>query len=106
MWVQNMDHTWKNVVDGIPIAPVSGSIAIAGFQPNRTYALEWWDTYKTTNQKYLTESIVADSSGVLTIEIVDLVKDVAIKVIGDGSVPVPSLSPPGNVTVAEGRKYY
>lgn len=42
IWVQHVDHTWRNVVDGIGLSlPISGNITMDGFTPNMDLDIEW-----------------------------------------------------------------
>jgi hypothetical protein len=79
LWVQNRSHTWRNVVDGIAIAPASGSIVVPGFKPGTAYRLECWNTYLAGQGTASVERVVADSSGQVTIDVASLVTDVAFK---------------------------
>lgn len=85
LWVQNKNHTWRNVVNNVTIAPVSGTVQIGGFVPNRAYTVEWWNTYQTSGQVTSTQQITASSGGVLTLPVSSLTTDVAVKVINSGS---------------------
>jgi len=76
LWIQNHNHTWKNVVDGVTIAPVSGMVSIEGLADGR-YIIEWWDTY--TGICTHTE-VVTVEDGVLSFSVSSLDKDVAVKI--------------------------
>lgn len=86
VWIQNKQHTWRNAVAGT-VTPVSGSITIPGFSPSTPYPVEWWDT--TTGSPVLTESRSTDPAGNLTLEVSDLVSDVAVQVGDDSGRPLP-----------------
>ena len=83
LWVQNKDHTWRNVVDGASIPARSGTVEMIGFQPNQSYTVEWWDPYQTDKAQQVTgsETIVAQGNGVLVIPVSNLTTDVALKII-------------------------
>lgn len=87
IWVQNRQHTWKNVVDGIPIEPVSGELVIPGFRAGAAYRLERWDTYEAGGRIASTEQLVADSSGALRVLVASLRTDVALKISASGGLP-------------------
>ena len=95
LWVQNRAHTWKNVVDGVVVSPISGSIVVPGFKPGTTYALERWDTYVPGGRVASVENVVGDSTGRLTIRVASLPTDVAFK-IQTGSANVPRV-PTGEI---------
>jgi len=78
LWVQNTNHTWKNVVDQAAIPSISGVILVPGFKPGTKYDLEWWDTW-AAEKAVRTEQVVASRSGDVRIEIRDLGKDLALK---------------------------
>jgi hypothetical protein len=90
LWLQNTNHTWNNVVDGVPIPAISGTVEVSGFQPEQSYSVEWWDAYQTDKAQQIvrTESILAQPDGSILIPVDDLSTDVAIKVIDlDGCGP-------------------
>ncbi len=59
LWIQNRQHTWRNVVDGVAITPISGSITIPDLAPG-LYRVTWWDTLSGTPFLTQTVSNVAD----------------------------------------------
>lgn len=79
LWVQNSQHTWKHVVDGVPVAPVSGEIVVPGFRPSIRYVLERWDTYAPGGRVVSTEDITSDVQGRLHVAVADLRTDVALR---------------------------
>ncbi|HET8671292.1 MAG TPA: hypothetical protein VFM05_11890, partial [Candidatus Saccharimonadales bacterium] len=80
LWIANQNHTWKSVVDGVSVTPISGTITLGGFDPNTSYKVEWWDTYAGTVSS--TQTISTDSQGNVVLSVNDLVTDTAVK-IGD-----------------------
>jgi hypothetical protein len=77
VWVQNRDHTWWNVVNGIPVEPIrTATIELSGFVDGQ-YVVEWWDTYAGRITR-LEEVVV--SGGKFQITVKDLAKDIALKV--------------------------
>ena len=79
LWVQNNQHTWKNVVDGVSIAPASGEVIVPGFTPSTTYTLERWNTYAADGQPSF-QSVASDAAGNLRISVSALTTDVAFRV--------------------------
>ena len=80
IWVQNINHTWRNVMqvdNPQTISPESGTITI-GMSPNRTYSIEWWDTY--TGELLSSQTQEPDSAGNLMLSISNLETDVALKI--------------------------
>ncbi len=78
LWVQNSAHTWRNVVDGAPIQPISGEVQVSGFQPGINLTVEWWNTY--TGSLIRRSSVQSDATGSLDLAIDQLTTDVAVKV--------------------------
>ena len=80
IWIQNINHTWRNVMrvdNPQSISPESGTITIS-LSPNRTFTIEWWDTY--SGELLTTETAESDSSGNLTFSVSGLETDVAVKI--------------------------
>ena len=44
LWIRHRLYTWRNVVDGVTIPPVSGQITIPDLLTG-TYRVTWWDTW-------------------------------------------------------------
>jgi len=89
LWVQNKNHTWKNVVDGVEnISGLSGTITLAGFTPDTTLAVQW-HAFTTQGLPTITNSTVTTSpagSLTLTLPTDQNITDIGIK-IGDYSSP-------------------
>lgn len=78
LWIDNADHTWKNVVDGVVIPPASATLTIQGL-PQGIYIAEWWDTGSGEVIRVEIAAHVVGSAGVLSFSIADLEADVAVK---------------------------
>jgi hypothetical protein len=78
LWIQNRAHTWRNVVDGAVIPPISATVTITGLGAGVEHRVEWWDPCegRTTHVR----TVAADPNGSITITVADLTSDVAIKV--------------------------
>jgi hypothetical protein len=85
LWIQNVDHTWKNVVDGAPVEAVSGTIRISGFTPGQTYLVYWWDPYalEPARQVTRTEQITAQADQTLILSVDGLSTDLAVMIQPD-----------------------
>jgi hypothetical protein len=83
LWIDNADHTWKNVVDGVSIPPASASLTIQGFRGGQVYKVEWWDTWESdpAQQPASTEFVVAQPDGSITVAVYGLGSDIALKII-------------------------
>ncbi len=80
LWIDNANHTWKNVVDGAAIPTASATLAIQGL-PQGTYTAEWWDTRSGRVTSVVTAAHTVGSAGGLSFSIVDLETDLAVKFI-------------------------
>jgi len=78
-WVQNRLHTWKNVADGIAIAPINETIKFIGFEVNKNYKVEKWQFSPLI---VANESVLSNDQGEIDISIQNLTTDAAFK-IGD-----------------------
>jgi uncharacterized repeat protein (TIGR01451 family) len=77
LWVQNRNHTWRNVVDGLIISQLSGQIVVPDMPPG-TYRIEWWNTY---TGEIIDSGIVEGSSAGLVLNLpASLSDDIAVKV--------------------------
>lgn len=84
LWIDNSNHTWKKVVDGVTIPPVSGTVTITGLR-NGPYKVEWWDT--STGVVTSTEPVEC-IDGKINLPISGLATDKACKIYqGDASPP-------------------
>lgn len=78
LWIQNKEHTWKNIVDGKTIEPQKARIAIPGFGTGGSFMLEWWDTYK--GKPLLTNKVTVKENTDLVVELPSgLTTDIALK---------------------------
>jgi hypothetical protein len=76
LWVDNSEHTWKNVVDGKYVPSASGTIIIQDM-PSGTYQAEWWNTRKGTI--YSKNNYNVGDDGLLSVYINNLDTDLALK---------------------------
>ncbi len=100
LWVQNAQNTWKNVADGVTIAPVSASIALPGFRPNAQYTVESWNTYEPDAAKQITQhsEIVAQADGVVVLAVENLASDIALKIFDKNPLAGDALAAATNAT--------
>jgi len=85
-WIQNVGHTWYDVVNQIPWGSLSGTVMVAGFAPDRTYSIAWWEFDDPGSLTIQEGTVTADASGNLTLDLATLpstVTDVAVKISGD-----------------------
>lgn len=82
LWIQNTQHTWRSVVDGLVISPISGTITLPGFQAGQAYTVAWWNTYETNLglETPTTETIIAQPNGGIILTVSNLVNDTAVKI--------------------------
>ena len=81
-WIQNIDHTWKNVVNGMNIPKIASTITVQGFKAGKDYLLQWCDPYQTDiNQQVIrTEILRGQSDGSLKIVVTGLSSDIAVRI--------------------------
>jgi hypothetical protein len=93
LWVQNVQHTWKRVVNNTSINPVNGTITL----PSATgeYNVEWWSTRAPANPVLKRETVIANGSLVLNLPAA-LSDDIAVKISKKGVGGEPT--PPPNLT--------
>lgn len=75
LWIQNTDHTWKKYADGVR-SNQTGTVQFS-MSPNRTYTVEWWDTY--TGAVKQTQTVTSNASGLVTLSVSNLPDDIAVK---------------------------
>jgi hypothetical protein len=82
LWVRNVDHTWKNVVDGVPVLEVSGAIRLSGFVAGQSYLVQWWDPYEPDPERQVlrTEQVAARADQTLELGVDNLVTDLAVTI--------------------------
>lgn len=78
LWIQNKNHTWKNVLDNKNISPISTTITLRGFQPNTSYPLERWNTYQ--GKIASTGQVRSNGSGTIQIDVSNLTTDFAVRI--------------------------
>jgi hypothetical protein len=90
LWVQNIRHSWKNVVDNISnLSGLSGTVTLSGFTPNLPLNVEWYAFTTKGMPAILHSSATTDSQGkiVLAFPTDRQITDVGIK-IGDYPHPI------------------
>jgi hypothetical protein len=82
LWIQNLDHTWINVANGISIQPISSTITLSGFLAGNKYNLQWCDPYQIESklQAGNIETLTAQADGSLKIMVANLTSDIAVKI--------------------------
>jgi len=83
LWVQNKNHTWRNVVDGVNgIAGLSGTVTIDSFSPNTTYNVEWHEFGTQGTPTIQHSTVTSDGNGkiVLNLPTAPQITDVSIKI--------------------------
>jgi hypothetical protein len=85
LWIQNVDHTWRNEVDGIDdISGLSGTVTIAGFAANKNFDIEWHEFNSQGIPTIEYSSTTSDETGTIVLDLPadPQITDVGIK-IGD-----------------------
>jgi hypothetical protein len=83
LWVDNAQHTWANVVDGVSIQPASGTLIVPGLRAGQVYDIVWWDPYAPDPAEMITgsEKIIARPGGSIILAVHDLRRDAALKIV-------------------------
>jgi PKD repeat protein len=79
LWIQNKQHTWRNVMgvdNPTVVTPQSGQVTFQ-MKPSSPYLIEYWDTY--SGEIVRREYINSDANGFVAINIVRLESDLALK---------------------------
>lgn len=76
LWIDNANHTWKNVVDNISITPAGGLLTLQQL-PAGNYRSEWWNTRDGIITE--TKDFNVNIDGNLIFRIDNLVSDIAVK---------------------------
>ena len=85
LWIDNVNHTWRNVVNKATIAPASGTVKVAGFTPGAVVPVTWWETCSGQAPAACAAGIrqqttaTADAQGAVTLAIANLATDTAVK---------------------------
>lgn len=79
LWLDNSNHTWRAVVNGQPVAPVSASVSLAMGTAGASYTLTWHDT--ATGAEVSSQTVTANGSGVVTFGVSGLTTDTAVKLV-------------------------
>jgi hypothetical protein len=78
-WVQNKNHTWKNVVMNGDTSPESGKIVINGLKPGEV-TVELWDSWNEAIFPTEIMSKTVSPDGKLILDIENLTTDLAFKI--------------------------
>jgi hypothetical protein len=96
LWIQNSNHIWRNVVDGVSYGSLSGTVTLGGFAANTSYPAEWWDFNTRGVLRSRNTTLSSNSSGVITLSLNSLptinslpVTDTAVKIGNYTNIPTP-----------------
>ncbi|HEX9077670.1 MAG TPA: hypothetical protein VF932_17930, partial [Anaerolineae bacterium] len=78
LWIQNINHTWQNVVKGVKIPALAGTVSVLGLQPIASFTVQWWNTYTGTVSRTLT--VTSDAQGKLALPVGNFTSDIAVKI--------------------------
>ncbi len=102
LWARHRQYTWRNVVDGMTIPPVTGTITVPDLAAG-TYRITWWNAWNGT--PFLTEDLTHPGGGlVLTVPTVPW-GDIAARFayLADAPTPTPTPTPSRTPTVTPTR---
>jgi hypothetical protein len=83
LWVQNRNHTWRNIVEGMPNSSgLSGTLTLDGFSPNTSLSIEWHEftTQGVPSIHYSTVTTSGTGGIVLPLPSDPQITDVGIKI--------------------------
>ena len=78
LWINRAEHTWRNVVDNVQIAPITGTVTVPGLAGRAKYNIIRFDTY--TGAVLDEQTAVTPATGLLSLTIQNLTTDIAIKI--------------------------
>lgn len=98
LWIDNAPYTWKNVVDGVSVPVVSGTVTIPGLKDG-SYQIDWWDT----GSGVVTKTEYADCvGGQLVLAVANLQSDTACRIRPKpAKVDLRVLASPSNATAGQ-----
>jgi outer membrane protein assembly factor BamB len=82
LWIDNARHTWRRVVDGETITPVSGTVRIPLGTAQAAVQVDFYAT--ATGLQTHQETLATDSQGDLVLALTNLATDVAVKLLVTG----------------------
>jgi len=90
LWIQNTAHTWDNVVNNRPIAPLSGQVIVPGLRPGAAYAVEVWSTDPADRAQPVAARLTlnADGAGTVALPVNGLTADFALKLTPAGGADI------------------
>jgi hypothetical protein len=78
IWIDNRQHTWRAVVDKKTVPAESGTVGIDMQHPDASFTVTWYSTL--TGQSSSTQTLSANSAGILILNISNLTTDIAARV--------------------------
>jgi hypothetical protein len=76
LWIDNSQHTWRNVVDRVAIPAASATLTLQGLITG-TYTAEWWNT--ATGSIIMSTTYTVPDDHKLVFSVGSLATDVAVK---------------------------
>ena len=93
LWLDNRGHTWRRVVDGATITPVTGTVRVNLGRADASVQAQWFDT--ATGLPTISQNLSADGAGAVTLTVAGLTSDTAVKLTALGGSVAPG---PGDWT--------
>lgn len=80
IWIQNRNHTWRNVLtNGLP-SPESATITLSGLAPG-AHVLSEWDPWGQDTVAKAVDTVWVNESGMLQVAVNGLIRDIAYQVL-------------------------
>jgi hypothetical protein len=70
LWISNLSHTWKNVVDGVEPGSLTGTAILSGMAPDTSFTVEWWDFNTRGELRIRRETLTSGANGQLSLNLV------------------------------------
>jgi hypothetical protein len=69
LWIANLKHTWKNVIDGVDYGDLEGMVTLTGMKPETDFPVEWWDFNTRGELRIRNEILPSDASGQIRLDL-------------------------------------
>jgi len=77
LWLDNRAHTWRAVVDGSNIPPISATVTLNMGEPGAAFRAQWLDS--ATGQPVSNQTLTAYGSGLVSLLVSNLATDTAVQ---------------------------
>jgi hypothetical protein len=82
LWLDNRDHTWKRVADGVPVTGITATVQVPLARTAALYRATWYDT--ASGLPTATNTVAADAAGTVPLGLTNLLTDTAVRLDLEG----------------------